>query len=385
MKIIFLDLSIIIFKLTCGIAAISMVGFWIFKFHQNEDVSSIEYISYESHNDITYPEFSICINMPFIYKNLAWGPGSNVSIDEYHRYIEGQSDFREIYRHINYTNVTLNLFDYVQKVIVQLRNETYTIQNLKNAKGCETIESCPNVKFKNNFNGFVNGFITNCFGFEVQFKGAANVTALYLIFKPELKTILQKMVNSGGGHTFAGFSYPRQILKFPERGIPIWTNPNTSDHMISFWVSTNEILRRRNKINDPCFTNWMHFDDMVLTKHHDTVGCSPPYQKSSKPMCASREKLAESRYDLVEMGSKYFPVPCERMSMIPVTADRVHYADLPDTLQLIITYPKTTRMVKQLRSVDLHALIGNIGGYIGLFLGKSDNHTCEKPFAIYES
>ena len=73
--------------------------------------------------------------------------------------------------------------------------------------------------------------------------------------------------------------------------------------------------------------------------------------------------------------------------MIPVTADRVHYADLPDTLQLIITYPKTTRIVTQLRSVDLHALIGNIGGYIGLFLGKYDNHTCEKPwiFAIYES
>ena len=109
-----------------------MVGFWIFKFHQNEDVSSIEYISYESHSDITYPEFSLCIDMPFMYENLAWGLGSNVSVNEYHRYLEGQSDFREIYRHINYTNVTLNLFEYVQKAIVNMRNETYNIQSLKN-------------------------------------------------------------------------------------------------------------------------------------------------------------------------------------------------------------------------------------------------------------
>ena len=151
MKINVLDLSIIIFKLTCGIAAISMAGFWIFKFHQDEDVSSIEYISYESQGDIAYPEFSICIDMPFMYENLAWGTDSNVSVNEYHRYIEGQSDFREIYRQINYTNVTLNLFEYVQKVIVNMRNVTYNIQSLKNEKGCEKIENCPNVKFKNNF------------------------------------------------------------------------------------------------------------------------------------------------------------------------------------------------------------------------------------------
>ena len=53
--------------------------------------------------------------------------------------------------------------------------------------------------------------------------------------------------------------------------------------------------------------------------------------------------------------------------------------------KLLISYPDKIKVITQLKSVDAHMLIGNIGGYIGLFLGNSDNHTCEKPFAIYES
>ena len=63
------------------------------------------------------------------------------------------------------------------------------------------------------------------------------------------------------------------------------------------------------------------------------------------------------------------------MSNIIYSAEMIDYASasVSQRLQLVITYPKTTRIIKQSRSVDLHALIGNIGGYIGLFLGKYFN------------
>ena len=37
--------------------------------------------------------------------------------------------------------------------------------------------------------------------------------------------------------------------------------------------------------------------------------------------------------------------------------------------QIDITYPEYARIITQSKDVDIHALIGNIGGYVGLFLG----------------
>ena len=35
-----------------------------------------------------------------------------------------------------------------------------------------------------------------------------------------------------------------------------------------------------------------------------------------------------------------------------------------------IEYPQYVRIISQSKDVDIHALIGNIGGYVGLFLGN---------------
>ena len=158
-------------------------------------------------------------------------------------------------------------------------------------------------------------------------------------------------------------------------GMPIWNNPNNSLGVLSLRISTSEILRRRHKNGDPCFADGTHFDDMVLQKHHNVIGCSPPYQRSNKSTCSSEEELAADAYEWTQIGGRYYPAPCEGMSNIIYSAEMIDYASasVSQRLQLVITYPKTTRIIKQSRSVDLHALIGNIGGYIGLFLGKYFN------------
>ena len=368
MTLKFVDMLIIIFKFLCCIAAFFMVGFWIFKFHENEDVSAIEYISYESHSNIIYPEMTICVNYPFIYDNLSLDPNVDVSALEYYRYIRGMSSFREEYRHIRYSNVTLNIFDYVQDINLFMRNDTF-----ENRKRCEAIENCPYVRFKDNFNGFIKNRITRCSGFHVNLTKSGNVEALSVEFKPELSNILNKISEHNLAQTFILLNYPGQILHYSEVGRPIWNNPNSSLGMYAITVSSNEILRRRHKIESPCFSDWMNFDDRVLKRHHDMVGCSPPYQNSEKPLCTSREHIADSRYDYIRMASRYYPVPCEGMSNIVFSFDKFGDAaesNNPSSPGLFITYPKTTRLVTQFKSVDLHALIGNIGGYIGLFLGK---------------
>ena len=80
-------------------------------------------------------------------------------------------------------------------------------------------------------------------------------------------------------------------------------------------------------------------------------------------------------YDYTIVQTKYYPVSCQRLSKIVYEVNRYdqygQYRDYDSgTWELVIVYPKYYRVITQSKEVDVHALIGNIGGYIGLFLGK---------------
>ena len=106
------------------------------------------------------------------------------------------------------------------------------------------------------------------------------------------------------------------------------------------------------------------------------IGCRPPYiqlHKNSEEyedtvaLCKSEKKLKESKYNFYKARTDYFPKACHRIS-------RLNYYVKSYSVQLnwriTILYPEEVKMITQSKEVDIHALIGNIGGYIGLFLGR---------------
>ena len=125
MRLNILFVLTIVFKIFCGITAFFMVGYWIYKFHQNEDVSLIESISYEPNSDIMYPEMSVCITIPFIHENLSLDKNYTILPDEYVLYLKGSTSFREEYRNINFNNVTLDLLEYVENIVLIMNNEVF--------------------------------------------------------------------------------------------------------------------------------------------------------------------------------------------------------------------------------------------------------------------
>ena len=61
--------------------------------------------------------------------------------------------------------------------------------------------------------------------------------------------------------------------------------------------------------------------------------------------------------------------PCQGMPRIDFTyADKI--PPLKGMFIVTIAYPQEIKVITQSRAVDGNALIGNIGGYIGLFLGS---------------
>ena len=124
----------------------------------------------------------------------------------------------------------------------------------------------------------------------------------------------------------------------------------------------------------------MHFDNLVLNKHLEKISCRAPYQNTNKPLCGTKREMMESIYDLSNVQrQKYYPDPCEEMSNIVYRFTNVQYPDEERYLELELVYPDKIKMITQTQSVDAQTLIGNIGGYIGLFLGK---HETNKPCLI---
>ena len=355
------------FKILCGIVAVFMVGYWIHKFEKNADNSVIQYKYLNSNNGAIYPELSICITNPFLPKKLE-DLGSNVSVTDYIQYVYGYGEFHESYNDIDLFDLTLNLSDYLMYVRIRKTDNKWEKHN------CSLKNSCPFISMNNNFNGFISGDFTRCFSISIDKNLTQNIYEIGGTFEPKLIDMLTQMKKAAKGkYGFAVSStlaYPNQFLRTDDRHNFIWLNQNgqwTDEWII---VRAIEVLRRRNKINGPCVEDWMHYDDLVLNKHISSVNCRTPYQKSNVPLCTTTSKIMSSRYDAEIVREKYFPPPCQEITDIKYKSNTMDDIWPGPYLDILVLYPNLMKVISQEQTVDVHALIGNIGGYIGLFLGK---------------
>ena len=148
---------------------------------------------------------------------------------------------------------------------------------------------------------------------------------------------------------------------------------NQNDVYLNLWIDDLEFLKRRSTWNKRCTQTEKPFDELVLTKHVETIGCRPPYinLQESFPICNIQEKIREGMYEFKSVRSKYYPKACTRPSKISFHQQAGAHSKDEDTnhWDLFIIYPEEVRLITQSKEVDVHTLIGNIGGYIGLFLG----------------
>ena len=364
------------FKVVCTLATVFMIGFWILKYQKNEDVSVIEYKEIDEFESFVLPEVSICLLSPFLAHKLM-EIDRNTSVCNYVKYLRGSQTVAESYQKIAFYNVTLDLFEHLTHYNIRMRDENKTKPYLL----CPTRQKCPFVKFKNSFNGFWMDAFYRCFGVEIKKHFTKKIKELDLYFNSlSLANSLTEIQESIGLQTVVSvtFNYPQQMLKASEVRKNIWNQPNENRVYTQFKITSMEVLKRRNKRNAPCLLDWMHFDDVVLKKHLEGVGCRAPYLNSDTPQCTSKEKMSESLYEMTKVRRKYVPAPCQEMSNIESTFEPLEFLNenqLNNTtptniLNLKIVYPNRIKRVTQSQSIDIQALIGNIGGYLGLFLGK---------------
>ena len=350
-----------VFKILCGTTTLFMVGYWVYEFQKNEDVSQVQYISIKEMEEVFHPEMTICIFKPLLIEAF----DENVNYDEYLEYLYGDRDHDKKYDSIRFYNVTINIFDYLQYPVSLVQRDTTIDED-----SCKAESNCSSILLRNSFSGFVNGKFTRCFSIGISQNFAKHAHAIILRFESTLADVLEDMQKNGLGGTFLVSNYPKQVSRYVNKYQKIWRTASKRYMNIAVLIAGMEILKRRDKKDDPCITNWKDYDNILMNEHIDRVGCSNPYLNQGKVICSNATKIKESRYDMNIIRRKF--KACQEMSNIEIQyIDKGISPAANATFSLWIEYSSDLKIITQAPSVDLHALIGNIGGYIGLFLGMS--------------
>ena len=351
------------YKVVCTIVLLSMVIYWIFKFVKDEDLCLVDYKMYYQADEEKLPTFTLCITDPFIDEQIR-KVDSSLNSSSYIDFLQGnERDLNLNLKRIEYNNVTVNLKNDITRIVVEWRNGSKSEYSYYN--------SLNPISIFDSFDGFVyNGFM-KCYGHEIleTYKRNVNTVVFYYAIESEFGNFMKKSL----GNVAATFQYSKQILK---NSAPYTFIRNDKSTTLAFKINNIEILKRRYKGRSPCKKNWKFFDDIVLKEHISSRGCRPPYlnRYNTFPICSTSQSMKNAAYNYYQVKNEFFSSPCQAMTKIEYSFSD-NFPFLPpneNEFGIFVQYPEEFKVIIQSQAVDSHSLVGNIGGYIGLFLGRKN-------------
>ena len=139
------------------------------------------------------------------------------------------------------------------------------------------------------------------------------------------------------------------------------------------YIQELDILKRRSTRSKRCLKESHLFDRIIFEKHLLQHGCRIPYLVTNKsyPLCDTAGKMQNGMFRYSGARSFNIPKSCERIAKLRRTSkvkqDSFQYSKI---WYYKIGYPDEFKVIMQSKEFDVHSLIGNIGGYLGLFLGE---------------
>lgn len=220
----------------------------------------------------------------------------------------------------------------------------------------------------NTFNGFYFSSMIKCFSIILKDKNYKEIKALWSFYDR------QKLMRDFGYYdgTRQGYyhsvHYPGQFLLGDEF---LHYKPITQ-HSI-FKIDELEVLQRRSNHRKKCHDDSNGYDNRIAYQYISRIGCQPPYldYKSSFPVCQTMKEMKESKFEYHKIQSQEYETDCLIISKKVLQPIKLSKLNAPESAAVFgIFFPKTIRIITLSKEIDIHALIGNIGGYLGLFLGN---------------
>ena len=295
-----------IFRGACLVATFSVIAYWMYMFSLNEDTSLVEYKHYYKEKGDVFPALSLCFNNPFSATKLGQA-SAGLNRTSYYNFLNGE-DMSSKMKAIDYKSVTMNISASVINYWIAFHDGS--------SQYYETTDIIKTL-FVNSFAGFWN------------FNGAERFYGCYRLQIPHDKNIwyfsvhLKNSVFPHGRRPmnfdfFTLVHYPNQLLTSLGSIKYHWAERLTNNtYEMKFKVDKLESIRRRNKKAQPCDEDWENYDDGVIAKHTQKIGCIAPYQKIGKEarLCSTKSEMKKSRFFLRSDLNGMLP-PCKTLQKV---------------------------------------------------------------------
>ena len=368
-----------IFHLACILVTFSCVIWCLYNYFLDEDLSLVVTKRFGEEENYIKPSVSLCFWDPFLLDDMTTND-REINVTRYKSFLRGDV-WDEKSKYLDFEKMTKSLEDYIVRYIVIWKNsstETFLAHDtLPNALRRPTIS----------YVGDYVGYLMKCYAIDLPIESS--------YYGIEIKnSIFPKRIRPNFNGFSISFHYPNQFLKSSENMRSNWpAQPNDFAGMLMKVTDFEVTMRRQNK-KRPCNSDWRLDDLIIYRKLLNDIGCQPSHLpwNLSLPICDTKEKMSKANFPITGKRNLY-PDPCQ-------SAEKVEYA--LEEMAGLDTIPRTSniftknedefantsestnetfffaagvqssrfKLIELKKAYDLQSLIGNSGGYIGLFLGE---------------
>lgn len=338
-----------IFSFACFLSAFVMTIYGCYKYWKDENLCVVDYKHFENSREEVYPILSLCFSNIIIEHKLK-EYNHTFNVDKYIEYLKGDAYYDGM-ETVDFENVTLQLHDFVLG------------HNIWYKDGREKGDPNPNIIPKITYTGFFNHFLLNkCFGVKMHEDGIAqryfglNTSIFPNGVRPDFFFSVHL-------HMKGKFILSEDTRKDTW---PKGTNITT----MRLNLNQMEVIKRRDKRHEPCVSDQLDYDEQILTQHLRKIGCRAPYQEVQKyfPICKTNIKMKEADYFNTASIKA-----CSSLEGVIYRYEEANfiYGIIQSPLWIGLRLPNTFKEILMVKAVDIQTVIGNAGGYVGLFLSNT--------------
>ena len=311
-------------------------------------------------------------------------PGARFSAELTNEQEDIISNFTLKMENLYETNDVINMDDYM------LFGTMATYQPGLSVYHYPSKESLSNITWVPTFYPSFSSPRKRCWTFEIPYKPTEKIFSYGIMLN---KSIFEGSEPPNKRPPYKSFeirlSYPGQQLTSPTVESNWGKKGPTTEYTMKFEVQNILVMKRRNKLQEHCEIDWNKNDNILINEILEDIKCTLPHWiiNTTYPIC-QREQL--KKIDNMFRRLRHSIPPCQAIEKILYTYEEaeglenfdetvaeskkqfgIKY-DFKDIFQIMLTFQGTTYMeITQIRAYDGQSLIGNAGGYVGLFLGSA--------------
>ena len=362
-----------------------MTIYCCYQFAQDENISLISFKRFLEDGESIYPDLTFCVPTQ-VNETALIEIDKEINANLYSQFLNGLY-WDERFLKIDPIDVSLNPNSYI---IETCARSTHF--------GSSLLGTCREIEIT-----IINQLFH--FGFQCYSLHFSKDTQVITTATVKIKaSIFPNGIRPSTGEFIVVFQYPNMIF----RGLislfddwPLHRNISLTDHYrMKFILKGMDVLRRRYKDDEPCH-DLKDYDAKVLEELMETVGCRPPHINYSKInlVCSTPQEhqrflhLHQGKFSRHAETKTHIP-PCLEIqkTLIDYVEEQINVANVETKVILppenwfeikFVIKTDTFKEIKQVKAYTIQSLVGNVGGYLGLFLGCSLSQLPSLLLSVY--